>query len=245
MKQILLVTSTIAPSKDAFLLAHNDPEKRLQDYVKALAFHVRLLQKKLIDGIVYADNSGYDLSALRKICDDAGVLDRCEFISFNTPAQPNLSRYYLEINLMIEAFARSEMLAQDDIEVWKVTGRYLILNAEKIVRRAPKADLYINCRNRPKPVIDFYFVRFTKPVFYNLLAAGLDDFANITTGEDILRERIDVLNDPTIKVVPRFNETPHIIGTRGWDGLSYHGVKDTGKYYFRYWMNKVLPGVWI
>ncbi|HWJ69896.1 MAG TPA: hypothetical protein VNS79_07610 [Sphingobium sp.] len=239
------MTSTIAPAVGAFLLRHNDPHKRLEDYREAMSFYVSLLQADIVDQLVYADNSGHDLAALRQIALEAGVLDRCEFISFHTPAVADVSRYYLEINLLNEAIARSQFLAQDDVDIWKVTGRYLIPNAARIIQRAPAADLYINCRNRPEWTIDFFIVRFTKAVFRTLLFARIEEFRTIRTGEDILRERIDAFRDPDLKIIPRFNETPRVVGTRGYDGARYEGPKGFAKYLLRSWSNKLLPQVWI
>jgi hypothetical protein len=246
MTDVLLMTSTIAPSKQAALLVFRDPEQRLREYATALSFYVDLLRRNVFDKLVYADNSGHDLGSLAKIAEEAGVADRCEFLSFVQTPPPEANRYYLETQLLIEAMARSRFLAEENAAIWKITGRYLIVNLERIIRRAPKTgDLYINCRNHPTRVVDFYLTRFTRPVFDRLLAANLEEFAGLRTGEETLRERIDRNSDPAIKVIPRFNETPRIMGTRGFDGARYGGAKDHAKFVVRSALNTLLPGIWV
>ncbi len=241
-----MMTSTIAPAANVFLLAHSSPAQRLADYVRALNFYVTLLQQDIVDKLVYADNSGYDLTALRAIAQNAGVLERCEFISFRLESQPNVSRYFLEINLVTEAMARSEFLSGADVAIWKVTGRYIILNAAAIISRAPaSADFYVNCRNHPYRTLDFYFVRFNSATLERLLTFELEEFRTVKSGEDILRERLERGATGELVIIPRFNETPRILGTRGYDGGRYGGARDSAKYALRYCLNKVLPQVWI
>jgi hypothetical protein len=241
-----MMTSTIAPAANVFLLAHNSPQQRFDDYVRALRFYVNLLKQENLEQLVYVDNSGYDLTDLRTIAQKAGVAHRCEFISFRLEPQPNVSRYFLEINLMIEAMVRSEFLAGADVAIWKVTGRYIVLNAAAIIARAPaSADFYVNCRNHPYRTLDFYFVRFNRASFERLLTHKLEEFRIQKSGEDILRERLDRGDTADLAIIPRFNETPRLLGTRGYDGGRYGGAKDSAKYAARYCLNKVIPQLWI
>ena len=65
MTDILLITSTIAPPAQSFLLAVTDAETRLSQYRAALAFYLEQLAAGTFDRIVYMDNSGHPLDALR------------------------------------------------------------------------------------------------------------------------------------------------------------------------------------
>ena len=244
--RVLMMTSTIAPASNVFLLAHNSPTQRLHDYERALSFYVGLLKGNVVDKIVYVDNSGYDLAPLRTIALNAGVSEQCEFVSFRLESQPNVSRYFLEINLIKEGMARSQILSGTGVAIWKVTGRYLVLNAATIIARAPSsADFYVNCRNYPYRTLDFYFVRFNAATLERLLTAELEEFRTVKSGEDILRERLQRNSAGDLKIIPRFNETPRLFGTRGYDRGHYGGIKDSAKYAIRYCLNKVLPQVWI
>jgi hypothetical protein len=48
-----------------------------------------------------------------------------------------------------------------------------------------------------------------------------------------------------LAIVPRFNETPRLLGTRGYDGGRYGGAKDSAKFAARYCLNKIIPQLWI
>lgn len=245
MTKILMITSTIAPARETFLLSHSDAKSRLEDYREAFNFYSGLVKDDIIDKIVYADNSGYDLADIRGIASEVGILDKCEFISFHTPAVREVNRYYLEINLINEAFERSQFLGLDDAIIWKVTGRYIIPNIAKVIQRAPLADLYINFRNWPARTIDFFIVRFTRQAFEKLLFNQVEEFRNIRTGEDILRERLDALHESDVATIRRFNQTPRVIGRRGYDGSPYESRIGYAKYVLRVCANKLLPQVWI
>lgn len=242
---LLLITSTIAPHSSVFLLAHRDPGRRLQDYIQAMEFYTKILDKNIFDRIIYVDNSGYPLDAIEQIAKRNGVYDRCEFISFMTVPVEGVSRYYLEVNLIQEAMQRSALLADDKASIWKVTGRYIVANIDTIVSRAPqKADLYINCRNYPERVCDFYLARFNGHAYRELISRDLEAFKVARSGEVILRERIDN-QAGNLTVVPRFNVTPRLEGVRGWDGARYGGAKDLSKYYVRAMLNRIAPGLWL
>ena len=65
------------------------------------------------------------------------------------------------------------------------------------------------------------------------------------SGEDILRERMQRNSTGDMTIIPRFNETPRLLGTRGYDGGRYGGAKDSAKYALRYCLNRILPQLWI
>jgi hypothetical protein len=243
---ILFLTSTISPNRAVSMLAYRDPEKRIQDYIKAFEFYANRIKNNTFDRLVYVDNSGYSLSSLEKIANQTGISERCQFISFTTVPPENVSRYCLELNLMQEGMRRSSLLEDERATIWKVTGRYIVANIENIVSKAPQnADLYINCRNFPERVCDFYLVRFNRLAYDRLIARDTEEFRTARSGELILRERIDTRFEPDISIVPRFNVTPRLNGVRGWDGARYGGPKDLSKYLVRAVFNRLAPGLWL
>lgn len=245
MRKILLITSTIAPSAKTALLAHRDPRKRLDEYKIAFSFYLKLLRDDVVDKIIYADNSGHDLSELEQLANGYPSPSKIEFISFNSPAQPDVNRYFLEIGLIREALKRSTDIKADD-QIWKVTGRYLVPNVSQIIRGAPQnADVYINCRNRPIHTVDFYLVRFNQFGFEKLLASDMSDFETIASGEDVLRLRLDRHTTGPVHVVPRFRQTPKIVGTRGFDGANYDSFSGNMKFLARRVLNRLAPNFWI
>lgn len=246
MKNILLITSTIAPPVDAVLLARKDPQLRLADYMASLQFQIGLLKSSVIDSIVYADNSGFPLDHLRKICEKAGVSGRVEFISYKSQALPRLGRCFLEINLIGRAIAASKLLsAEEHIRIWKITGRYIVMNITRIIREAPECDLYVNCRNYPEHWADFHLMAFTLRGYNEILAVDLEKYQDSIVGERVLREAIDTRSFLGCKIVKRFTRTPRISGIRGIDGAQYSDFQNTVKYGIRAVANCILPNFWI
>lgn len=243
---ILLMTSTIAPSLDTFLLSHSDPTKRLDDYVRALTFYARLLSDGLFDRIVFVDNSGHSLKRLIDTATKLSISDKIEFISYRALVSSTYSRYYLEINLLVEAFALSQTLKQmPSARIWKVTGRYIVRNISTIVATVPQeSDLYLNCRNRPVKTVDFYLVALTVRGFNAVLRPYLQEFQTTRNGEVILRGRL-LLSYPGIRIVCRLRHTPRLLGTRGFDGAQYGGLLDSSKFYVRVALNYICPNLWI
>jgi hypothetical protein len=246
---ILLITSTIAPAPDTFALKVIDPVSRLAEYCTALRFYLNLLDRGLVDHIVYADNSGHPLTELQAIVDQRGHAARVEFLSFGSTADSRYGRYFLEMNLIDTAFGLSKILStKTDQVIWKVTGRYVVQNIARIIATAPRGfDLYVNCRNRPMRFLDFYLVAFRSRTYPQLLGREIEAYrATGLSGEIILRNRIDDGTFGGMKIVPRFRTPPRLTaGRRGYDGAEYSGAKESLKYLARSLANRLLPWLWI
>lgn len=245
--KILLMTSTIAPSADTFLLAVADPQKRLEQYKTSARFYFSLLRQGVFDHIVYMDNSGYPLDELIEISRQLHVEDRIEFLSYQQTLSSRNSRYFLELHLIDKAMKESRFISSyPDAIIWKVTGRYLVLNAEKIVRSWPlNADIYIHHRDVPSRVVDFFFFGFRSQTYGLHIGRDIESYAVLEDGEKILRERIDALVFSGVRFSKRFKWTPRLVGTRGFDGMNYNGFRYRIKYAFRVVANLLLPRWWI
>lgn len=245
---IALITSTIAPDTNVHLLARTNVNQRLEDYKAAFSFYCDQLSAGVFDWLVYVDNSGYDLSEIESIARKKNVLNRVEFISYKSNTAPSNNRFFLEINL-IDYFVKNSSVMHKNPKamVWKITGRYLIKNIRSIVKHCNKthADMYINMRNYPYKVVDFYFVGFTLVAYEALFARNLYLYEGLSDGELTLRRYLDSTALPSLRIQKRLPVTPRLIGIRGFDGGRYGGRKDTTKYYIRSVFNKVLPFVWI
>jgi hypothetical protein len=247
--KILLITSTIAPAVDTFALKVTDSRSRLDDYKRAFLFYCQNLKKKAFDRIAYVDNSGHSLDELKEIALKEGVDSQIEFISYQSTIDPkNSSRFYLEINLIDYFYKNSELLKNHpEAIVWKVTGRYLIKNISTIISASNdnRYDLYINCRNHPYKVVDFYLVGMSMTAYSTIFSSNLNLYKGTTDGEIILREYIDQIDTNLLRVLTRFPVVPRILGTRGFDGNKYGGAKDLAKYYFRSILNVLVPSIWL
>ncbi|MEE2691056.1 MAG: hypothetical protein VX640_05900 [Pseudomonadota bacterium] len=246
-RNILLMTSTIAPKAGTFALKRADPADRLGDYVAALDFYAGELKRGVFDALVYVDNSGHPLDALRDVVDRLGVADRVEFVSYASDLPSEFSRYYLEAHLLVEAMNRSTLLREaGDATIWKVTGRYIVENVADIVRSQPASfDLYLNLRNSPERVVDFFLAAFRRDAFWKTIGRDLEEYRTTEAGEKILRRKIDEGSFDGVTIVPRLARTPKVLGVRGFDGASYGGFRHQMKFYVRAAANRALPWLWI
>lgn len=105
-------------------------------YVEALSFYIReLLREDNQQTIVFAENSGWPLEALRKKLPDY-PLNRIEFISLN-PKDFDISqgKGYNEMLMINQVVAQSQCIQQVG-SFFKVTGRYPIYNIVYFLRQA-------------------------------------------------------------------------------------------------------------
>ncbi|MEO1252265.1 MAG: hypothetical protein AAFW81_07965 [Pseudomonadota bacterium] len=246
-KNILLLTSTIAPKAGAHALARTSPDERLADYLCSVDFYFPLVGAGVFDEAVYIDNSGYDLSPIIEKAEHHGVRDRTEFVSYVSELEPAYSRYFLEANLLLDGFERSSVLANAGAAaLWKVTGRYVIENIDAIVRKQPAAfDIYFNMRNLPDKVVDFFLVGARAPAFRQLLTTDLEDYRTKNDGEIILRNKVDAGVFDSLHIVPRLTVTPRLTGVRGFDGAAYHSARHVLKHHVRGVANRIAPWLWI
>lgn len=247
-RQVLLLTSTIAPKSGVRALKHVDPSARLADYMTALRHYVVMLKSGVFDALVYVDNSGWPLDEIKTIARTADVESACEFISYDAEAPRDVGRFFLESQLLVEAFSRSRFLNRDPVDtIWKVTGRYVIANLDSIVRTRPADfDLYVNCRNYPSQWCDFYVAAWRRSCFETLFSdVELEAYRRDPNGEAALRRRIDSEAFSRLNIVKRMRRTPQVIGVRGYDGVRYNGLSYAAKYFLRALANRVAPWLWV
>lgn len=99
----ILMTATVAPKGTAGTATYrSDPQVRLADYREGLRFWLQLKDDR-IGGVVFVENSGYPLEALRAEADSGREGSRrCEFISCDFPPPPEGLHYgYSEFTLWI------------------------------------------------------------------------------------------------------------------------------------------------
>jgi len=244
---ILLMSATVTP-RDSPELARVDPALRLQDYADALKFYIPKIGP-VIDGVVFVENSDSDISALRALAAQYGAGDRVEFIAnYGIHSYPGHDRSYGYFKVVERAMADSHLIAEagDDVVVWKVAGRYQVLNLREMIVTAPKAfDLYCDLRKRPLEWADLRFLAWTKRGFERVL----DKVADIV-GEDprepVMYRHIQArLNEPGLRIVTRYRREPLIEGVRGWDNRHYSRGVALLKYYLRAAARRFAPFVQI
>ena len=246
---ILILTATVAPPADASHLSRTDPAVRLLDYAKALGFYVECLERSIISGIVFAENSQADISTLSQQVAKSSRRDRIEFVQFAGLDHPgSYGRGYGEFKLLDFAMRESRLIndAAADAEVWKVTGRYEVLNLAAILRRRPAdRDMWLHCRNRPQRWADMYLMGWRRD-FHRRHIEGvyrdLNESTGRTSAEVKFRDKVDALAQSE-KVCRRFNPSPELRGIRGLDGAAYS--EQRAKRLVRRICDNILPWVWV
>lgn len=250
---ILLMTATITPPAGVPLLQRANPQDRLQDYQRALKFYLQLLNGS-IDSIVFAENSNSDVSALQNMVAQSGFTERVEFIVFDGLDHPPIyGRAYGEFKLNDYVMNNSQIInsptQNKEILVWKVTGRYIVKNLDRIISRKPSFfDVYYNCRHVPKRWADMFLMSWTikgyQACLQNMYHKLIADKEQLLQPEEVF---IDLMEQPipNIKIVRRFNEIPLIDGLRGSDNQNYSEGKNLWKFYIRSIACKLFPWLWI
>jgi hypothetical protein len=247
-KNLLLLTATIVPKQNVKNLKIVDSKIRMEQYKLALDFYLKMLSEGHIQNILFVDNSASDCSPLKSLAEKYDVLDKVEFISFDGLDYPDVyGRGYGEFKLIQYAMENSiliKSLENDDL-IWKVTGRYILSNYLRILKKVPTDfDFYCNCRNYPMYWIDLYVLCWKKSSYstilnniYQQLLEGNDAISS----EQKFRSIID-FKKSSLSIVKRFNVTPCLIGFRGYDNQPY----ESGfKFHLRNVLNKLMPSIWI
>ena len=248
-RQVLLLTATIVPPADARSLVRRDAQLRLADYLDAFDFHLRELARGTADALVLCENSGFDLAPFAARAQAAGLADRVELISFQGLDHPaGHGRGYGEFKLVDHAMAHSRLIAAagDAVTVWKVTGRYKILNLRQLILGKPAgADLYCHCRNRPVRWVDMYLMAWNRAAYDEIIRGVYHRLRQDDTpksAEQYLREVLDT-GSFRARIVRRFRAVPQVDGIRGGDNLNYLAMKN--KYRARVLAHRLLPWLWI
>jgi hypothetical protein len=252
LKNILVMTATITPKSDAFLLARADPALRRGDYETALRHYLKPLSAGIFDMLIFAENSDSDLASLQTLVQETRLTDKVEFLSlYGLDYPPEYSRGYGEFLLLDRVMESALMRAQSpDGIVWKVTGRYRVANIEQLVRKRPTLfDLYCNCRDYPERLTDQYLMAWRIGAYGRHLKGLYELFKESETskyGEQVMRELIDQGRFSSMNLVPRFKHVAVVEGVRGWDNQEYSaGLKNRGKLLMRQVANRALPRLWI
>jgi len=250
MSQPLIMTATIKPPANAPSLQRTDPQLRTQDYYQALQFYLSQ-PSCFIDRVIFVENSASDLTPLRELVDRQGKDKDVEFISLNgLDYPPEYGRAYGEFKLMEYAIENSRILqalAPDDT-FWKVTGRLMLLNINRLITTAPHGyDAYLELKKWSHRVahIRAYSCTisgFTK-IFGGIAPKVRKDIIK-TQSEVFLFNYLMNLPEP-IRIVPRFRHAPRYKGVGATTNRDYYGGSARVKYYARAVLRYIAPSLWV
>jgi hypothetical protein len=145
----VVMTACIDPAGGRIKVYRNDPETRLQDYLQALDFYLKLPDRRLMK-IVFVDNSGYSLEKLKTHTRKHNKLNKMvEFHSLNCNAYPEGLHYgYAELDMLDKVFASSNLINNSEGLI-KVTGRLKYPSIHKLLDKLPpNFDFAVDCRGK-------------------------------------------------------------------------------------------------
>jgi hypothetical protein len=247
------MTATISPPAGVPALLRTDPADRLADYERAIAFYLGL-PASIVDRVVFAENSGSDLSSLRRIAEERGEGKNVELLTFNGLDYPvEYGRSVGETRLIETALRRSRLLSAlpPDKPFWKVTGRLRFTNIDRLVATAPAGcELYVDFRRFPRRWVDTRVFACTPRAFTDLFVSREElmrqdvlDRSPYSAPEERLFEELMPLRDRA-RIAPRLRLEPRI------EGYSGHGA-DYARATRRAWtaaratIRRLCPPLWI
>lgn len=170
---VLLMTACIKPSQiniNNHAIYRNDPETRLSDYKTALQYWLNYPDER-IKGIVFVENSMYDLKVLKRLVFEKNRYHRqVEFLQFEASNIPEGLHYgYSEIEMIDNAFRDSKLISKTT-HVIKVTGRIYFPKLSKLINIVKEDHLIItDCR-------DYEIFRLKKKMILTTLFIVRKDF---------------------------------------------------------------------
>ena len=224
----LLMTASV--STRGMIGACFSDEEREMMYISALSFYIdQLLSKNEKYSIVFADNSGWDLS---RIIARLPVFDkkRIEFISLPPDAfDISKGKGYNELLLINKAIEKSELIKNSGC-FFKVTGRYPIYNIRHFIEKADKfinrqdGDLYADIKDHK--LYDWLHLGWNghsydcrlfgvKVDYYNKHIAPLYVKCNDYNGNLLEGVLFDFVKHNKGKMSLRFDIEPHFGGVEG------------------------------
>jgi hypothetical protein len=247
---LLLLTATVTPPPGVPNLKRVDPNLRMQDYVTAFGFYLKLPTES-IDRIVFLENSNNQLAEIKDLVARDHSGKNIEVISFdglNYP--PCYGRAYGEFKMLDHGFQSSRLLNEisDADYFWKVTGRLCVHNLVNIIATAPaQYEMLIDFQTRPTPMVDLRMYSCTRAGYRQLLE---NRFPSLR--EDQLNSSVEYYLYSTWKsrvkelgIVQRHNLQPRIGGFGGQHNEDYLGGINVIKYWIRSTVRFIFPGFWI
>lgn len=207
-KRAILLTGTIVTN--SIHTEHNDPEKRLAEYLKSILFYTDLFCN---DTVYFLENSDYNLEHSEAF-NTTRRRARFEVLRFPPENKFYEGKGYQEFKMLDEAILK---LTQYDAFI-KITGRYLIRNASTLTD-TDCGGLMIDCSLKRR-LADTYIFYCTRSFYLNHFL-GAYQSANDSKSrfiEHVIFDRLTTLSIP--EPVHFFNKTPLLEGTTGSYGLS-------------------------
>lgn len=250
----IVMTACIDPAGGGRIRVHrNNPDVRLLDYKQALEYWLRLPDPR-IEKIVFVENSGYPLDALKVHCEAYNPKDKqVEFLSFCCNNYPEGVHYgYAELDMLDKAVASSRLIAKSDCLI-KTTGRLTFPAISKLLDRLPPEYLFVvDCRDKT-PFKNYlhpwtttqlmvFSTRFYKQYIYQ--TAKLEFGGGVTHLEDAIYRRLVKFKEMS-GAIYRFPINVDPVGFAAHWEKNYRSPKQRLLNSIRAAIRKIYPRMWL
>ncbi len=242
------MTGTFQPSANSIRLSRVNVAERIEDYKKGFRFHLGLVRRGVFDRLLFVENSGYGMQDFEPLVNSYALQDKVQLLSYKEEENDTpTTRFFGECRLLKYALDKGDWWRNaEPAFVWKVTGRYIVRNIEKIIKGVPgTATLVLHCRNRPMEYVDFGLAGFREDIGRRFLSLALARPEVSTSDERLIRIMMKEGRFGDIELAPRFPEIPDFSGIRGSDNARYDGVNYRLKFVCRRLANRIFPRLWI
>lgn len=163
-KVCLIITGTIFPAKDIYMLAVKDPYERREQYRKCIRFFI---EQSKVRNIVFCENSGASID--EELLELSRVYGKkFEWLSFSGDSMQvaEKGKGFGEGEIMNYALSHSAILKKCNYII-KVTGRLIVYNINFLLRIAKINENYFKIEAEKN--IDTRFYMIDKQVYINNL----------------------------------------------------------------------------
>jgi hypothetical protein len=233
----------------------SDPQLRLKDYLDALGFYLRL-PVATVDAIVFAENSGADLTPFRRFAEQHANGKQVEFISFphGNDFPPEYGKGYGEMTLMNYALDKSRLVSPDRW-IWKATGRLILSNAVRLIATTPETErieVYADLHSGlPRFLTGRPRLGWFDPRFYAFKRRGYDSFFRLPE-EQLRRANIEYSYYDSLvagwkagRITPRLRCQPLISGFSGTVNRPYNSPKKRLQRVVQQALRIAAPRLWL
>lgn len=253
---VLVMSAAVDPNGMTGLSSPESLKNREQQYIDTLKFYV---QCQAIEKILFVENSNWDLGRLKSAVNNSPKVTWLSLDLNNYPRE--YGKGYGEMLLMDRAavFVRDEM---KETLIYKVTGRFPILNIEKMIIEFSKREplkFSIDILNNPL----YRFTRIPAESSRTIIYAIDCDFymqyvyqeyehnRKKYTGAEPLMYEIWRRTRHIVGVYARFRHEPQLSGGGGgrnwhwWTANNYSGVLARIKRGIRQFLRWAIPWLWV
>ncbi|MEI7977941.1 MAG: hypothetical protein WCI53_03785 [Bacteroidota bacterium] len=251
MKIVLLLTACIEPTQFKNKVQRNIASVRLSDYKEALKLWLHHKDDK-ITTVIFAENSGYDLTEIEQIFLTENIFNRNYKIFQSTASEvPNGLHYgYSELELIDKVINEVSLINNEDFII-KATGRIYFPQISKLIfKTIPQYNFVADSRiysflkwNKNYVLSDLFITKVDWYINNLLYKKNVMIELNVSHFETLLFKEVYDKHKKNILLRFPFNVNPVGLGAH-WN-VNYQSIQKKISYNFRAIFRYLFPKIWI